>query len=218
MRAGQQTMTTLRLVLLARRVPMLLLLVVAVTGVSYAFYRTAINVDLGVNPFARPHKIPTPELIAVVTGVLASAILRPRCWEWERLGGIRVRLLAVVLAATAIALPVLPALVGKHTMPAGVDLWWILPNTLTMGGFTLLLSALLGPPLGGAVSIAGYFALALTDNLLTNVEPYLPLTMYPAQHGKWVPALCLVPTALAVHFVTRGLSSWAYRLERNSGT
>ncbi|WP_144311868.1 hypothetical protein [Actinopolyspora erythraea] len=218
MRTGQQAMTTVRLVLLARRVPLLLVILVAVTGVSYTFYRTAINVDLGVNPFAQPHKIPTPELIALVTGVLASAVLRPRCWEWERLGGIRVRVLAVVLAAAAIALPVLPALVGEHTMPAEVELGWILPNTLTMGGFTLLLSALVGPPLGGAVSITGYFALALTDNLFADAEPYLPLAVYPAQHGKWIPALCLVSTSLVAHFVTRGLSSWAYRLERNSGT
>lgn len=208
-------MTALRLVVLARRVPLLSVVVAAMTGLAWLFYRDAIEIDLDISPFAPTHTIPVPELIAVVTGILGAAVTRPRFWEWERLGGLRTRVVAVALAALVIAAPLLPALVGVHTLPDGVAWSWLVSNVLTMSATTLLLSAVLGPALGGGAGLAGYVGIALVDNLVAGARPLLPLAAHPAEHGKWLPPLILIPVALLVHAYTRGLSTWAHRLDHN---
>ncbi|PRW62297.1 hypothetical protein [Actinopolyspora mortivallis] len=208
-------MTTLRLVVLARAVPRLAALLVLMTGLSWTFYHTAITIDLNVSPFAPSHTVPMPEMIAMITGILAATVLRPRLWEWERLGGPRVRLVAVTLAAVAMAAPLLPALIGLYSMPGDRTPTWLVSNTLTIGATVLLLSALIGPLLAGGVTLGCYLGLVLLDNLVVGARPFLPLATYPATHGKWLPPLILIPLALAVHAVTRGTSAWAHNLGRN---
>ncbi len=92
---------------------------------------------------------------------------------------------------------------------------WLVSNVLTMGAFTLIFAALLGPPIGAATSLVSYFGIAIADNLEFRETPWLPLVPYPGPEGNWALAVIAVVVAMGVHAWTLGTTSWAHRLGRN---
>lgn len=206
-------MTAIRLVLATRRVVLLLGVVIVLSVLATVAAHGAIAIALSqVNP---PHKIPDAELIALVTGILAAGVLRPRFWEWDRLGAPRTRVVAGTTTILGMAAPLIPVLAATTRLPDTVAWHPMLSNVLTLDGAVFIVGALLGPALGGGIVIVAYFADAIIDNLARSAAQYLPLADFPDTNALWLPALALPLVAVAINTYNHGASTWAHRLTRN---
>jgi hypothetical protein len=205
--------TILRLLLLSRQVPLVLATVAFLAVLAWVFDTYAVTFEISIiNP---AHKAPYPELLSLVGSILLAALLRPRFWEWERLGNLRTRISAGLTAVVGILLSLVPVLVGSLRLPQGMPWGWSVANALTLSGAVFSLSTVVGAAIAGGVVLVGYFAYAVMDNVWIGADPYLPLVAYPGPHGLWWLAVVLCLVAILMWFRTRGASVWAHRLRRN---
>ncbi|SFB63131.1 hypothetical protein SAMN05216266_13330 [Amycolatopsis marina] len=183
----------------------------ATSALAWAFGVSAINIDL--DPLTPPHKVPTVELICLVTTVVLAALARPRFWHWERFGGLRTRLAAAAVPAIAILLTLAPLLAGVTRLPEGVAWVWLLPNVIILSGTTFTLSALLSPALAAAVIATAYLA-----NVVLTASGHDPgvLASYPGVNANWSLATISVLAAVGVHAYSHGTTRWAQGLSRNA--
>jgi hypothetical protein len=190
-----------------------LVVIAVMSGLSWLFGLTAINVDLSI--LDPPTKIPGVELVALVTAMVVAALVRPRFWDWERLGGSRTRLVAGGVAAIGIALPLVPVFVGVIRLPSDAAWAWLVPNALILAGVMFGLSALISPALAGGVVILGYFAITVATAVDRSMTAYSPLVFYPGPGGNWPIAAAVVTAAVLGYGYTHGSTSWARRWTRN---
>lgn len=206
-------MIVARLLPVAYRLPQVAAVTVGCSALSWAVGDSAITIDLSIRH--PPQKLPAVELFALVTAILAAALLRPRFWEWERLGGSRTKLVATGVATLGMLTPLAPVLTGVLRVPDGTPWVWLLSNALILGAAMFALSALFSPALGGGALIAGYFSHAVIANLVGRDSDYLVLTGYPGPSGNWFLAITAALAAAAIYGGTHGSTSWAQRLTRN---
>lgn len=203
-------MTTVLRVLVSRRVGQALVLVVMASAASAAFKNNAIRIDL--HAVNRAHFLGVVEVAAIATATVAASLLRPRFWHWDRLGGMRTRLIASAMAVFGVVVAVLPVVVAGLLAPSHAVWVWSVANALILGSLVITLSALSPPTLAGGLVIAVYFGQGIVYNLETSARTYLPLTGYPGTDGgHWVLAGVSVAVAVAAHGATHGSSSWLHR-------
>lgn len=202
-----------------RQVPAVLLVTLLCVVLAEFFGRVAVPIKFAAG--AREHRIPGVEMIAVVCAVLIGFLARPRLWEWERLGGMRIRLLTAATAAMATVLPLVPLLATIGRDPEGLRWAWLAANILIAAATVQIAVPLLGPLLGGGVVLLLYFGDAVLDTTVPALEPYLPLTPYssrvlpplgmdlPGPPAHWELAVVLGLLAVAVNVLTRGATHWA---------
>lgn len=194
----------------------LLALVVAHLGAT-----TAIVIDFAGRP-DQAQRVPYVEIVAVVTSIATAWLLRPRFWEWERLGGGRVRGHAAATALAGMLLPLLPASAGILRLPAEARPWLVLPSVLLFSALTFVAAALLGVIGGGLFSLAALMGGAVVLNLQPGAALLLPVSYAGGQghHAPgmpywWLGAPLMVVAAMAVHAATTGATAWSRRLFRN---
>jgi hypothetical protein len=190
-----------------------LVVTAVMSGFSWLFGLTAITVDL--SALDPPTKVPGVEIVALATSMVLAALVQPRFWEWERLGGARTRLVAGAVAAVGIALPLVPVLVGVLRLPPDAAWAWLIPNALILGGTMFGLSALISAALAGGVVVLGYFAIVVAIAVDRSVSAYLPFAFYPGPDGNWPVAIVVVTAAVLSYGYTHGSTSWARRVNRN---
>lgn len=192
-----------------RRTGPFLAVVMALSGGSWWIGPATLVYDF--NPFRSRVELGYPELCGVVVAGAAAAILRPRFWEWERLGGTRAGWLAagyaVIGAASALPVTALGTLPGAD----GSDLAYMVSNAAVMSAVIFLAAPLVGPVVAGPVVLCVYLAHGLVNNLWWDLA-FLPITRYPDRQTHWVAALVLLVAAAAVHYRTRGATAWAQRM------
>lgn len=220
-------MSSLGRILRARNALPALVTVVALSVLAWQFGRLAIPIRLAADSLE--HRVPLVETISLVSAVLVCYLTRPRLWHWERLGGLRTRLVSATVTGFAIVLPLVPILATAATLPTGTHWEWLAANAVILGGAVALAAALLGPLLGGGVVILVYFADAVIDNVLPELGPYLPLTAYssrvqptpgmdiPGPPAHWILAAALAVLAIAVNATTHGATGWSVRRGNNEG-
>ncbi|MFV2117799.1 hypothetical protein ACE14D_04865 [Streptomyces sp. Act-28] len=194
----------------------LLALVLAYVGAT-----TAIVIDLAGRP-DQAQRIPYIEITAVATSIATAWLLRPRYWEWERLGGTRVRWYSAGTALVGILLPLLPAGAGVLRLPEDTDPWLVLPMVLLLSALTFTGTALVGVVGGGLLSMTALFAGAMVLNLQPAAAHVLPISYATGQGhqsphlpGWWLVAPLVVLLAMAVHAMTAGATARSRRLFRN---
>lgn len=160
------------------------------------------------------NRLPFPELCAVVGAVATAAVLRPRLWEWDRVGSRRASLVSVLSALSGILLPLVILVLGSTRVPAGVPWAWQVSNYLVFAGIAFCLGPLLGPALAGGTTLVSYLGCAVVNHLVPGADEVLPATGYPGPATHWTAAGLAVLLALAVHGHTRGATRWSLRLTR----
>ncbi|MBA0127594.1 hypothetical protein H0B56_18780 [Haloechinothrix sp. YIM 98757] len=174
----------------------------------------AIRIDLSVE---HTHRLPLVEIIVIVTATLAASLLRSRFWTWERLGGVRCRVVAGVSAIVGLCVSMLPATTATTRIPGDVPTNWVLANALTLAATVSIIAVVMSPLLGGGLVLLAYFVHGIVYNMEPLVRDYLPLVGYPGPDGHWVLAVALATVAVACHVATWGSTRWAHRRDHNEG-
>lgn len=200
--------------------PALLATLVALVP-AYLGATTAVVIDLA-GGSDRAQRIPYVEIVAVATSIATAWLLRPRFWEWERLGGGRVRGHAAVTALVGMLLPLLPAGMAILRLPVETRPWLVLPSVLLFSALTFTATALLGVIAGGLLSLGALLGGAVVLNLQPAAALLLPISyadgqghQEPSMHYWWFAAPLMVVMAMAVHAATVGATGWSRRLLRN---
>jgi hypothetical protein len=188
------------------------------TAVSFIGGSTAISMDFATGRPDLAQRIPFSQIAAVATSIATAWLLRPRFWEWERLGSYRVRWYSASAALIGLILPLLPAAIGLLRVPEDADPWLVLPMTLFFSAVTFMLSPLVGAMIGGLLSMTALFAGAVVLNLQPALGHVLPVTyatgqgfQHPQLPGWWAAAPLLAVLAAVVHAFTAGATnrSWS---------
>ncbi|GII94332.1 hypothetical protein [Sinosporangium siamense] len=210
----------LSLLLRTRMIVPALLVSVAASVVAFLAARYAIVVDV-FGPAVRAPRVPVIEVVAVATSVAVAWLLRPRFWEWEKLGGAHVRRLAAGTALAGMLLPLLPVCAGVVRVPGDARAWLLLPAVALLSAVTFAGAALAGPVFGGLLSAAVLFGGAVLVNLQPGAAHLLPIAyatgrglQVPLLPGWWLAAPVAVALAVAVHALTCGASARSRRLSR----
>lgn len=162
-------------------------------------------------------RIPVEELLLVCAAMCGALLLRPRFWEWERLGGGRTRVRAALVALVGMLLPVAAAVAVLSTIgPGASHPWLMVTNVLLASAGVYALAPLVGPTRSGLLVLAGIFAGAALCNMvpeLARVTPYAYVhsdgwTLPSALSWQVMPVLGAVAglAAVAVHASTHGAS------------
>lgn len=202
---------------MAYRIGHLAATVAVVSGVAVLVSLRALIIDLSqVHP---PVKLGYIEIELLIVAITAAFLLRPRFWEWQKLGGLRTRLAAAGVAALGIAAASAPVFLVVMQAPAYAPQAWVVSNVITIVASVFALSALISPALAGGTALVAYFACAVVFNTVGGAGRFLPLGYYTGQgvlpHAHWLVASFLVLAAVALHFATHGSTAWAQRLSRN---
>lgn len=219
-------MRTLGRALAARQLAGVVITVAILTVLGWKFGTVAIPVKLSSG--TAPHRIPVAELESLVCGIVVAFLARPRLWQWERLGGTRVRGVATITAAAGIAAALPPIIATATGLPDGFDWSWLLANALIMAAAVQVLVALVGPMLGGGFVVVLYFVDAVLDAVDSGAHRFLPLTAYSMRYYNpfhlanqsgpgphWLLAGILCALAFLTHWATRGATAWSQRLGHN---
>lgn len=205
-------------ILLSRRFPALLAILAVLSAVSLALGPAAIVIDLREDQDAVA--LPYAELCAVVGAAIAVVLLRPRFWEWDRLGRARSASVAGFCAIAAILLPTLVALPAVVRV-SEVNTLGLLVNVVFSCALITALAPSLGPVAGGMVGILAWFGSGVTNNLEPSSVQYTPVVGYsfhlpdswPAD--RWQYAAILALLAIGVHVWTRGSTAVARRMTQD---
>ncbi|GAA4911656.1 hypothetical protein ACFPM3_10310 [Streptomyces coeruleoprunus] len=188
---------------------------------AYAGATTAVVVDIAGRP-EQIQRVPYVEIVAVATSIATAWLLRPRFWEWERLGGGHVRVHAAAVALVGLLLPLLPAAVAVLRLPPETRPWLVLPPVLLFSALTFAATALVGPVGGGLLSLLAVAGGAVVLNLQPGAARVLPVSYAGGQGHRlpgmpywWLGPLLMTAAALAVHATTAGATTWSRRLLRN---
>lgn len=206
----------LRLVV-AYRIGHLAVTIVAVSGAALLVSLRALEIDLSqVNPKL---KVPYIEIEVLIAAIVAAFLLRPRFWEWQKLGGLRTRLVAAGVAALGMAAAFAPVFVLLPKFPADVSSAWMLSNVITIAATVFALGALISPALAGGTAFVAYFTCAVVVNTVRGAGQFIPLGYFTGMavrpQAHWLVTAFVVVTAVVLHFATHGSTAWAQRLSHN---
>ncbi|MGH3466537.1 MAG: hypothetical protein ACRDQF_02245 [Thermocrispum sp.] len=201
-------------VLLSRRVPALVgaLAVLAVLGALLA--RNTIVIDLRRD--GNDARLPFTELCAIVGATVAALAMRPRFWEWDRVGTARASVVSATCAAAGIVLPSLIVLSAGVVVPGELVLGSLV-NAGFLCGLIFLLTPLLGSLAAGSLGIVMWFGVGVLNNVEPASVAYTPILAYSQQMpaswpgDRWYYALTVGVLAVAVHAHTRGSTPFAQR-------
>lgn len=161
-------------------------------------------------------RLPYSEICALVAAALAALVMRPRIWQWERTAGPRAAWVAAGAALVGCLAPVGVVALSFLALPPEYQAAWRLSNALVLASMVFLLSPLLGPALGGALVVLGYFARGIIINIWIDLS-FVPVSVFPESsversHPHWLWAAFLLVAAVALNARTCGLTSWAQRM------
>jgi hypothetical protein len=205
--------TGIRLFALSRSPIKLLGVITLLSIMTWLTARAGITLD-----FEFPNKlrqVPFLELVPVLGGCLIAALLRPRFYEWERLGERRSIVASTATVLIGIAVPVIPVLVGVLRLPREATWTYIPANVVLVTAIAFTLSALVGPAIGPPLAALAFVATCLLQNLEPALAGAIPLAKPPESEGPWIAAITATLIALAVHIHTAGASTLARRLNQN---
>lgn len=212
-------LATLRGVLAARHSSAVLPAVVAVLVLCWLWGDTTIALDFAYG--RRGRTVYFAEVFGVVTGAVLVIMLRPRMLYCERLGARRVRAVAALFAVVGLAAAVLPVAAAVPSFVTGSPWQYMLPNILTLTALGFIVSALVSPASGAAVSVGLFCLIAVLQNVAPAVTRPLPVGRM-TEEGVWFEApvwsgsiaLCIV--AVAVQYATCGGTSASLDRVRNT--
>jgi len=197
-------------VLLASRQALLLsLLVAGLSLLSITLGRTGILINLDqMRPAGR---LRYPEICGLLTAAMAAVLLRPRMWEWDRIGLPRAGGLSVGAFCLGLAASVVVASVGATRLPPEEPRLWLVANAVLLASAVFALSPFLGPAVAGGLVILGYLTLGIATHLSSSLDS-VPLTRLPDTEPHWVAAAATAVTALMSQAWTRGSTAWVQRM------
>lgn len=198
----------LRSLLLSRRAGAYAVMIAALALLSLALGRTGVLINLEIR---RPDvRLPFSEICALLAGGSGAVLLRPRFWEWDRVGTSRAAAVAGGCAVVGILVPVLVVAVGAARLPDDFAVAWRLSNAVVLGAVTFLAAPFVGSAVAAALVVLLYFVHGLVNNLWLDLG-FVPITRFPETGTHWLAALVLTAAAAAVHYRTRGATAWAQR-------
>jgi hypothetical protein len=199
-----------RIILTSRSIHLFLGLLTGLAALSFALGGNALVIELtSIHP---KNRLPYPELCAVLGGVLGAMVLRPRFWEWDRLGARRVAVLSGLCAAVGMSAPLLLVVIGASRLDAGVPWSWAAANALVFCALAFGLAPFIGVGPAGGATIVLYFAVGVLNHLVPAAHNVLPVVAYPGPSGRWWVAGTLALAAVGAHIYTRGATGWAHRV------
>jgi hypothetical protein len=197
-----------RALLVSRRARAYAAVIAALALLSLVLGRTGVLINLEIR---RPDvRLPFSEICAVLAGACGAVLLRPRFWEWDRVGTSRAAVVASACAVVGILTPVLVVAVGATRLPDDFAVAWRLSNAVVLCAVTFLAAPFLGSAVASALVVLLYFVHGLVNNLWLDLG-FVPITRFPETGTHWLAALALTAGAAAVHYRTRGASAWAQR-------
>ena len=204
--------------------PMLGAVVFALVAAVLGLVTAGVVVPIAV--FDRPYeeqRIPIAELLCVCAATAGAWANHPRLWVWERLGGVRTRSRAAMVAALCVLLPGAVALFLLPTASEAENPWFLVTNVLLSTSAVYLLAPFLGAVSSGLVVLTGILVGAAACNMvpaLSRVSPYayagsdgwIAPNLLP---GATVPALAigLIVATVGTHAWTHGSTPRARRRE-----
>lgn len=199
-----------RIVLASRSVGVYVVALLTLSFVSWLLSDRAIAIDL--SPTRPRNRLPYPELCGVVAAVVSTAVLRPRFWEWDRVGTARASAVSGVTAIIGIGTPALVIIAGSVTLSSEVSWAWTVSNGMLFAAIAFGIAPFTGVGTAAGVTLMLYFAVAVVHNLEPAVGSVLPITPHPGPTTHWVPVLLTATAAVVAQVATRGSTAWARRL------
>lgn len=169
-----------------------------------------------------PHeeqRVPVAELLCVCAATAGAWFLRPRMWEWERLGGLRTRVRACSVASLGLLLPTGAAFVLAALAPPVEHPWLTVTNVFLATACVHALAPLVGAISAGVTVLSGILLGAVLCNVVPGAHRVWPYAY--ANGDGWVPADLLwsgvlplttgmaVVLVLTVHALTHGATTHA---------
>ncbi|MEU6152452.1 hypothetical protein ABZ816_20890 [Actinosynnema sp. NPDC047251] len=200
----------LRIVLASRSARLVAVVPVLLALPGLALGNRGISIEMA--PLRPANLLPYPELCGVLTAIVVTTLVRPRFWEWDRVGTRRAALVSGAAATSALVLPLLVMAVGATRVSEGAPWLWSLSNVLVYSAAVVGLAPFVGVGLAGGIVLVGYFGVGVLNNAEPAVGALLPVATYAEPTGNWVVAVGLAVLAVAAHVRTRGVTAWAHRL------
>lgn len=199
----------LKILLASRSAHLYLGMLLLLSALSYVFHRNTVPFEF--SSLHPGNRLPYPEVCGVVAGTLGVVLLRPRFWEWDRVGTRRPMVLSGGCALVGVTAPLIVVSVGSVALPDGVAWGFAAANALVYCALVFCLAPFVGGGLAGGVTMVLYFTVGALHNLAPMVAAPLPIAAYPGPEGHWLPAAVLTGVAIVLHIRTGGATAWSQR-------
>ncbi|GGP34671.1 hypothetical protein GCM10010185_01680 [Saccharothrix coeruleofusca] len=169
------------------------------------------TIAIALSTLNRANRLPYSELCAVVAASTGTWLLRPRFWQWDRVGTRRAAVVAATCAVVGTLAPQLIVVAGSVNLPPGTPWAWVACNALLYSALVFCLAPVVGPGPAAGATLLLYFAVAVVNNVWPTASRIIPVSPYPGPGTHWTAALVLTAAAAVVHARTRGATAWTQR-------
>lgn len=160
-------------------------------------------------------------LLAIVLGTVGAQLLRPRMWEWDRIGTWRSSSVAAMTATVGILVPAALVLLTDMRWQAKIErdasylsseIQWVAADGLFLIALVWTIAPYAGSLVAGAASLAVYAAAGMVNHLAPAWHSVLPLAGNAYESPRWIPAVTLFVLAICIHGWTRGATQLSRRV------
>lgn len=194
---------------LARRLPEVSAIWIFFAGATVLTAEIVMPINL--NFPKAPRDVPFIEMLPIVYGTVAVALVRPRMAEWEKLGSARAGMLCSALGLVVIGQSLALVAIGALFLPPEAPWRYVISNVTIMVSMAIVLCVHLAPTAAATTTVLFFIVVCCLQNVAPGFAAAVPLGTPDDPSPRWGAAGVALGLAATYYGYFRGAAwhAWA---------